>query len=221
MSRHLVLIVLVSLLASAFCSSSNLVVVSRQDNGLDEGQSPRQNRINSRDTNQGQSSGQFDPTDILMELALATPVGVAANYVAPTAVKGLQTDLSKNYGMMANGVQSGFGSLQTGASSIGDSTFKRLQQMQQNLYNRLNQATFVRAYEALTEPQTYCSNFAKAQQFLNEAGQQLTEQSAQQLEALGQSADRNLQQSGSLASQAGKQSSILLNKLSPFGGFGK
>lgn len=224
------------LLASTccLCSSSNLVVVSssssnsdqqqRQSQERDSNNQPelRQNRVNFRDGNQQAN----DLTTFFMDLVLASPVGVAANMVAPTAVKGLQTDFSNNYGLLSNGFQSNYGLLHSSASSMGESALKRIQDFQANLAQRVktNQQLFEQAYEAVTNPREYCSNFQKAQDLVNQAGQSITQQGAQQLENMGSATSSNLQQAADMANQAGKQSSMLFNKLGssrPFSGFGK
>lgn len=188
--------------------SANNDEVNVNSDGQQQQRGTRMNAFNGRQNwrDATSSSTSLDPT-IFLEMVLATPAGALINAAAPETVRGFQSDASK----LANRVQSSYGQLTSGLSS-------GMSSIQETVTNRLknNQEMVMLVYEALMNPQQYCSNLARAQAILNQAGLQVTDQAAMGLQTLGQTVDNTMQSTGSLASQAGQQSGSMLKRFGSY-----
>lgn len=228
MLRVLVLLVLsCGKLAGA---SSNLVVVSETTSTNDEHHPTYQDRNAGARAQLGDSSsgglsslasGQFDAAS-LIDFGL-NPMGSAAKFLMPGTLQGLASDANNGVSMLTQGAQQGFGGVQSSLGSLSDGLNKRYLMLQQAFAKRYqNSDEMLRlAYEALTSPQSYCTNWLSQQSsqlasLANSAGLQLTQSGGQTLKQLGQEVDSTLAHSGSLAGQAAQQSGNFLSKLGAY-----
>lgn len=207
----LLLLLELSLLEFASASATIRVSARNSDDSVTGG-----GRVSARDVSGGQMNGGQDPASFVLEMALQTPGGMAANWILPNTVKGLQTDASNTYSSISKNLQNGFEPIQSGFSQMGNAAMKRYGMMSQGIAEQ-RQQLLNGALQAVTNPQQFCTNWAlQAQAYTNQAGQQITQQAALGLQDLGQSVDSGLTQAGSMANQAGQQSGSLINKLGSY-----
>lgn len=206
------------LMAGLVCASSNLVVLSESDTAESEYQSQVQaGNLKDRKGSQSRDSSNQNQLESLFNFGM-NPLGSTMKYFLPGTYQGLTSDANNGLSMLTNGAQHTLGSY-----NPFDNVNKGYYSFQQGAMNRLkgNEEFLSKAYEALMNPQQYCTNWIAQQSsqlaaLANQAGMQLSQSSGQAIKNLGQEAESSLSQAGQLANQGAQQSGSFLTKLGSY-----
>lgn len=133
------------------------------------------------------------------------PAGGAINYILPNTIQGFSSDLSNGYKLVSNYPNSGLQSLQSSFQAANNNAldrYNKLQSQYNNEFSTTNQL-LLELYQMLRNPQEICKNLSLQAESMMQNGHNLSEQTKQVLDKIGQLSD------GSQLSNLG--SSTLMN----------